>query len=434
MDHVISKDSQSLQEKYPDYIRSVERNYLQNFIFLVLDSSAFSFSVTLLSQDTILPLFVSRLTNLSFWVGLVPAIYFLGYYVPQLIGAYLVHGKPRRKMAILWIAIAERVGILIIALVAQMIGVWSKEMILGLFFFAYLVFAITNGLIGPAYSDYISKSIIHSRGLFYGAMTGVGGVIGLGASLLAQHYLDAIAYPANLQLLFWVSFGVSFVSPFLIAGFRETPFPEVIPEEPLKKFIGAIPSRIRQFPRFQRYLIARSLVGFGFMASSFYAIFAVHSYGLSEGSFGLFTLLIFLAKSIMGFVWGWIGDHLGYRRVLAGISLILAAEALMALVNPGVYIFYVIAFCIGAIYAATWTCDPNMVFEIAPPSETSRFIGIANTLIGPVMMVAPILGGFLVDKFSYQVLFWTAFVLALISLPVVLWATASGKTTENIKT
>jgi predicted MFS family arabinose efflux permease len=47
--------------------------------------------------------------------------------------------------------------------------------------------------------------------------------------------------------------------------------------------------------------------------------------------------------------------------------------------------------------------------------------------------VAPILGGFLVDKFSYQVLFWTAFVLALISMPVVLWATASGKTTENIK-
>ena len=82
----------------------MEKFYWWNFVALVLDSSIYAFSVAALSQDTIIPYFVNQLTNRSWVVGLVPAIYYFGYYLPQLFGAFLVQGKPTRRKFILTIS------------------------------------------------------------------------------------------------------------------------------------------------------------------------------------------------------------------------------------------------------------------------------------------------------------------------------------------
>ncbi|HTX78846.1 MAG TPA: hypothetical protein VMC62_04220, partial [Longilinea sp.] len=118
---MISNDIQELSREYPEYVNSVQKNYWWNFAALILDSSFFSFSVAMLSVETILPYFVSHLSTQSFWVGVVPALYFLGEFFPQLFGAYLVHHLTTRKWPIVWIAASERIGILAIALVAQFV-------------------------------------------------------------------------------------------------------------------------------------------------------------------------------------------------------------------------------------------------------------------------------------------------------------------------
>ena len=84
---MISNDIQELSREYPEYVQAVRRNYWWNFTALILDSSIFSFAVAMLSVETILPYFVSHLSNQSFWVGVVPALYFLGEFFPQLFGA-----------------------------------------------------------------------------------------------------------------------------------------------------------------------------------------------------------------------------------------------------------------------------------------------------------------------------------------------------------
>ena len=70
----------------------------------------------------------------------------------------------------------------------------------------------------------------------------------------------------------------------------------------------------------------------------------------------------------------------------------------------------------GSVYAAVRASDATIVFEIAPPSETSRFIGVANTLLAPVFAVAPLIGGMLVDNLSYLTLFSVNLFVALIAL------------------
>jgi predicted MFS family arabinose efflux permease len=100
--------------------------------------------------------------------------------------------------------------------------------------------------------------------------------------------------------------------------------------------------------------------------------------------------------------------------IIAAIMILLMG--LLATSGTGEWTCYVIAGCIGASYAVTRTADANMVFELAPPSETSRFIGIANTFVAPVATLGPLVGGLIVDMFSHQALFWCVAVIGVISL------------------
>jgi MFS family permease len=428
---MISTDIKKLRNDHPDYVSEVERNYRWNFIALVLDSSIFSFSIAMLSTETILPYFVSHLSDKSFWIGVIPALFFLGLFFPQLFGAYLVNGKPLRKKAIFWIAITERIGILFIAVVAQFTTILPNDVILALFLISFTLFAITNGLIAPAYSDFISKNIMKNRGIFFGSKEFIGGLIGLGASLTATYLLNTYAFPINMRTLFWIGFGTSFISPFIIATFKEIPYPIQTQVEPLKDFLKCIPEMVKKQAGFQKYLIARAVFGVGLLANSFYALYAIDKYNLSEGVLGVFTMIILLTKCIFGFIWGYLGDRFGYKVNYICSSALLILMGILAVTSPGVWVFYVIAFGIGAVMSVIMTSDPNMVFELAPPSETSRFIGIANTIIAPVMTFAPIVGGLIVDLSSYKMLFSVEMLISILALGVILKVMPNPRNQEN---
>lgn len=413
-----SHDIQLIASKYPEYIQQVKKNYLWNYILFILEASSFTVSLAMFSQETTLPYLISNITDRSIWIGVIPAIAYLGFYIPQIIGAYLVHAKKIRKWVLFWIAIIQRIATLFIALVVQSLDILPNPVILVLFLVAYSIFSLTNGFLVPPYADLINKTIIYNRGLFYSVHTGVTGVIGFLSSMLARYLLDHFPFPTNFQAMFWIAFAVSFVSPFIIAAFRESPYPEPKSPESLLNYFQAIPDMLRQYPKYVRYLFARSCIGIAFMANAFYAVYAVNHYNLEPGVIGVYTMVALMSKSIMGFLWGWLGDRFGYKTVMLGVAGTLCLQPFFALISPTASFFFLIILFIGSVNSAVWISDPNMIFEIAPPSETGRFIGMTNTIIGPVMVLAPLLGGVLIDLFSYRFLFWICLIIAVIGFMV----------------
>ncbi|MFH1026887.1 MAG: MFS transporter [Pseudomonadota bacterium] len=411
-----SKDVEYMAIHHPEYISVVERNYWVNFVLLALDMAFYNFSFTMFSQDTILPFFVSHLTESALLIGLVPAIFFLGNFFPQLFGAYLANRVAGRKWQIFSIAVTQRLGLLMIALTVQYLNMLPRLSVLVFFFLSYAFYTSANGIIGPAYSDFTSKAIIRQRGLFYGVSYGLGGLVGFGASALASRLLSQLAYPHNLQVLFWLGFSTSFISPFLIANFREVKFPEKAPVESLKEFFGSIPRRVQAYPIFVRYLVTRALIGLGLMGNAFYAVYAIQHFSMGAGSLGIFSMVLLFSQSMIGLLWGYLGDRFGYKKVLLAAAGLIGLEAVIALLATASWQFFGIAILMGGVYAAGNLADPNLVFEIVPPRETSRYIGIANTLLGPVYALAPLLGGLLVDSFSHQALFMAVLGLALVGL------------------
>ena len=412
---MIGRDVRQLKDTHPEFVDQMGEFYKWNFISLVFDSAIYAFSVSALSQDTIIPYFVSQLTDRSWIIGLVPAIYYFGYYLPQLIGAFLVHGRRTKKKFILKVAVAERLGIFLIAFIAQISGLLSGELTLLLFLLAYMIFSITNGMISPGYSDFISKSIIRNRGLFFGFMNGLGGLIGFGASLLSRHFLDTYAFPVNVRALFWIALASSVISPFIIANFKEIPYPNPTDAETLGHFIKTIPDHLRQQPDFVKFMISRAVLGLGVLGNSFYALYGREIFSQRVGNLAIFTMIILFTQSVVGFVWGWIGDRFGYHKIYVAVSVLVTFQGVLAIWAEASWMFYLIAFCIGSVYAAFRICDSNMIFEIAPHSETSRFVGLTNTFVAPVMTFAPLLGGLLVDYFSHQVLFISVIAVGILS-------------------
>lgn len=91
-------------------------------------------------------------------------------------------------------------------------------------------------------------------------------------------------------------------------------------------------------------------------------------------------MLVLVSKSIMGFVWDWLDDRFGYMLVLLGEVLSLFMQTIIALAIPLPFVFHLFAFLIGSVLSGIWFSHLNIFFEIAPPDETGRFIGIATSL------------------------------------------------------
>jgi len=412
---MVTKDIQTIIDSYPDYLAEVQKNYWRNFILLCFDSSFFTFSTSLLSQDTILPYFLDALTSNPVLIGLIPALFYLGYLLPQIISSFITVNTAKRKKIILVIAIAERIGILFIAITSSLISRVSINLVLTLFFLSYMVYTTTMGLIMPAYSDFISKAIYKGRGMYYGVTQAIGGLIGFAASYVSTILLSRYDFPLNYQYLFWLSFLTSFVSPILIANFREVELPVKIVKQSFSAFVKGIPALINSRPGVKNYIFARQLIGLAIIGNSFFSVYAINHFNQASSVLGYYTMAILLAQCLSGVVWGMVGDRFGYKKVLIAASLIPLLNSALALLSTQTWPFILISSLIGVYYSAIYIGHPNIIFEISPPEQTSQFIGISNTLIAPVAVVAPIIGGKIVEVSGYRTLFILMLIFSLIA-------------------
>jgi MFS family permease len=400
-----TQDIASIRKKFPEYMQKVGKNYKRNFILLAFDTAFFTFSTSLLSQDTVLPAFLNNLTENPILIGLIPAIFNLGFFLPQILSAFIIRNTPKRKKYILFIATAERIGILLIAASAQMSGVLPDKFVILFFLLSFTIYTSSFGLIMPAYSDFISKAIYKKRGLYYGVNQILGGVIGFAASLAATRILKTGTFPFNYRLLFWISFAASFISPFIIANFKEAEFPIQPQKKDVRTYIKHIIEVVKSHRNLRNYVLARQLIGLAAMGFSFYALYSIKSYDLPLSTLGIYTTIIISSQSLSGVLWGYIGDKYGYKRVMVLGAIILLIQGTIALTVHNPIGMMIISVTIGSVYSAMYICHPNLIFEIAPPEETSLFIGLSNSLIAPIIGTAPILAGAIVDNLGYTQLY-----------------------------
>lgn len=415
----VSADVSRLHAAAPDYAREMELYQKRNFALLVLDGACFAFAISLLSETTIIPAFVQALSGSTLLVGLVAATFAVGRYLPQLVGAHLVQGRSRRKPLLLAIVLAERVGILAIAIAAQLIGVIDESAVLVLFFIAFCGYAITTGLIGPVYGDFVAKSLTRGRGVFFGTVQLLGGLLGFSAAMVAEYIIKTSPFPTGNQLCFWISFGLSFLSIAFVASLREIPYPHVQPRGRFWATVASIPGLLAENDAYRQFLAARIMFALATCGVGFVVVDGMSDV-LALSDAALLAAVFIFSQATLGFALGVLGNYFGWKLIVFLGGCLVAVGMSGALLAHSLPVYIVIFIALGGANAVTVIGDPNMSIEMAPAERTSLYLGTTSTLLAPFFIFGPLIAGALIDVVGYDAIFAVALAFAVAGMVLAL--------------
>jgi MFS family permease len=90
----------------------------------------------------------------------------------------------------------------------------------------------------------------------------------------------------------------------------------------------------------------------------------------------------------------------------------LSAVALvLAIIAPSPGWFFPIFFLSGAVSAGTFISGISIVYEFTEAENRPTYIGLANTIPGIVVVVAPLIGGWLAAALNYRSMFILAAII-----------------------
>ena len=398
------------------YDNLVEVNYRHNFIVNILDMNFFFLGYSFISTSTILPLFVSHISDNKLLIGLVGMISATGFFFPQLFTANWVERTPIKRDIVVKIGIfTERLPLFIMPLSAIIAPLYP---ILSLTMF-YLLFAWHNfgaGATAVAWQDMVAKVIpMDRRGLFMGLGTFGGTATGVFGAIIAARFLDLYEFPSGYVICFALAGLFILISWFFLRLTREVPSEKPEEHTSNKEYFRKLPAILKQDSNFSWFLICQLILSFGGMAWGFLAVFAVDRWQLSDGYVGTFNSALLIGQSIGNLLFGIIGDRKGYKIVILGSTLVAVVALVLPLfvVNPA---WFYLVFGLRGISLGGFFMTMLLVMEFSKPEIRPTYIGISNTTLGAAGIFAPLIGGFLAQRYGYEALFIVATILTVIGL------------------
>ena len=391
-------------------------HYRQNFICLVLDYVFFGVALAFVSQTTVLPSFISQLTDSAPLIGLASTVQTGAWLLPQLIAASYLADKDRKKPYILLPAALGRPVFWLFAGVLFLAGDRVPTLILGLFFVSLAIFMGTDALASVAWFEVFSKAIPPTR---RGRLIGVGQVssglltVGAGAVVNALLGPQGPPFPHNYALLFFLA-GLFLLASWLSISFLHEPVgPTQNQRLPWNTFLPKLLVVLKENRMFSLVTVVRLLSGLSGMAMPFYVVYATDQLRFGVETIGLFISSQVVGSILAGFVWGYLNERSGNKIVIQGSTILALASPLLALlIQPighlagasTIYVYSLIFLAIGALNSSFMPGFINFVLELAPPEERPTYIALTNTLCGSLLVV-PFLGGWLLQATSYPILF-----------------------------
>lgn len=393
-----------------------QKNFRWNAVVNGLDMVFFALGSSLVSRETVLPALVSTLTDSKLAIGLIPALYSVSYYLPQLLMANHAEQLRYKKPFVMFIGgLGERFPYLLIGLTLWLLAGSAPQLALVLLFLFLGVGAAASGMATPAWYDMIAKVIpVQRRGIWSGISNSLGALLAIGGALVVGNILERVAYPTNFAWIFFLAFVAWNISFFGLSLNREPPSENLKQPIPLRRYLAQLPSILRGDRNFRRYLLSRSVVHLGTMAVGFFTVYGQERFAVGGVQIGIFTALLVASQACMNLVWGMFADRLGHKIVLTVAPVLMLAAVLTAWLAPTIEWLMVTFVLLGIYLAADNVSAFNIIVEFAPEQYRPTYIGLTNTLLAPALTLSPLIGGWLATILGYGGLFAAALLAAAV--------------------
>lgn len=393
-----------------------------NFNAISFDAIFFNTASAFLDPGTVIPSFVSMLTDSPILIGLTTTIRNCGWFLPQLLVAHRVQALPYKKPVVLWAGGSLRLSAGIMAF-STLLAARNSNMALLLFYLFFVILSFSDGITGVPWIDIFAKSIPpERRGRYYALTQFLGGSLAFGAGLIIKKILDSehLVFPNNYFIIFMLGFILAVMSFISFTRVKERMSETQPVQECLGEFLSRIPQLFKQDVTLRKLVLINTLVRFFFLPLPFYVIFAVEKLGLSGDMVGYFVSSQMLGYVLAGIVFGRINDYSGSRAVILITASATMLQPVLALVSqflhmkgyPFIFLYTAIFALIGATYSGVWVGIFNYLLKIAPEENRPLYIGLLNTVTAPTTFL-PIIGGLVINKFNYTFLFAATFAAVL---------------------
>lgn len=386
--------------------QAIRKHLKHNLLVNLLDGGFFGLGWGFGSLGTIVPLFVARMTDSALLIGLIPAIHGVAWQLPQLFMANTVARKRVYKPMVMWLTLHERLPYLGLALVGIFLAALGKPLALVLTFALLLWQGLGAGFTANPWQSMVAKIIPSEwRGTFFGMQAGLANVLMSGAAIAAGYILETVSDRWDFALCFLLTL-VGMGLSFLFLGLTREPVDEekAIPERqplPWREWLDIL----RRDRNFSAFLLVRFLSSFATMGSAFYIVYGLRRFEMSEVTAGFLTAALTITQTIANAGMGWLGDRFGHRTMLIAGSLAVTIGSLLAWGAPTLAWLYPVFILTGLANVAYWTIGMAITTEFGTEETRPTYIGLSNTLVAPATILAPLLGGWLVDAVSFQATF-----------------------------
>lgn len=388
----------------------IRANVRHNMLVNVVDGGFFGFGLSFASFVTVIPLFVSTLTDSAVLIGLVASLHMVGWQLPQLLTANQVARLTRYKPMVLMMTLHERLPFFGLALVALLAAQMSRELALLLTFVLVSWQSLGGGFAATAWQTMIAKIMpLERRGTFYGLQSSAANLLGSGGAVIAGELLKRLPSAEGFALCFALCGALMMVSLGFLGATRE---PAVTVQATFvkgwrgfTKGLHAILSRDRNF---RWFIVARSLGQLAAMAISFYTVYAVRRFDMDTQVAGVMTGILMLAQVVSNPIIGWAGDRWSHRLTFAAGAALMGGSALIAMFAPSLAWFYLVFAMAGFANATLWTTAMAFNSQFGTEGERPYYLGLGNTLVAPATLLAPLLGGALASSFGFEATFLLA--------------------------
>ncbi len=384
----------------------------RNYAMGVSNGAFFGFVDSVLSPYIVLSVFVNHLGGSNLLVGLLPAIYNGGWFLPQfLISPHLQ--RLRQKKAVYDAAAFVRfVSWVLLVFGTFVLGSTHPQLLLALFFVLMTVYSFAGGFGGVAFMDIVAKAIpLERRGTFFGRRDLLGALTAILGGYIVNLLLSPsvpLAFPLNFGLLFAIA-GVAIVGGLGSFSLVKEPLDRSpVRQVTMRDQVGAARLVFRENHIFRRYLLTRVAVAAADIATPFYAIFATTVLQVPLDTVGIYVALTTVASLLTNPLLSRLSDRRGNRVVLVTAALGMLTMPFVAAVfrmlppGPALGIPFGLVFVVNGVTRSAGNISfPSYLLEIAPAPERPLYIGFTNSVLG-VATFFPIVGGILLDLAGFD--------------------------------
>ena len=409
--------------------KNIRKELKHNITVGLWDGGLFGVALGFASFSTVLPLFVASMTDSALLIGLVPAIHSVGWQLPQLFTASHVSRLRKYKQHVLMTTIHERLPFLGFAIVALLLPTIGLQAGLILTFILLTWQGLGGGFTANSWTSMISKIIPpETRGTFFGFQAGIANLFISGSAVAAGYLLDYLASPFDFAACFLLA-GIFFALSWIaLAQTREPEDTEKIIPAEKTHFWDDSKKILRKDINFKWFLSARFLSQFATMGFSFYIIYALRQFNMDTITAGFLTATLTISQTVANAGMGWLGDRWGHRSMLIIGAVAALLSSILAWLATSILWFYPIFLLAGLANVSIWTIGMAMTVDFGTEAERPLYIGLSQTLTAPATILAPLIGGFIVDSAGFIPTFSISMILSIAMIGILVFLVKDPRT------